>query len=468
MSRSAGIWFALVAVLPLASCVPAAAGYDDVQATTADRLGQKARWREHDGAAVDRETQQLLAKPLDPAAAVQIALLNNASVQASYEKLGIARAERVRALRLPNPSVGAALRYGNGDRPEIDLDATLSVSHLLFMSGRDGAATAGLDAAKLEVAGDIVELAFATRIAFFDYQAAMQQASLRHSVLQSLRGALDMTERLHEAGNVTDLNLASQRALYEEARIGLARDEAQAAAARETLNQRMGVWGAAGAQWTAARSLPEAMPLGAVFTDLEQRAVQQSLELGAARKRFEAAARHANVATWEGWIPDVRFGVNAERGDADWGIGPMAEIELPIFYQGQAEAAGAEAQMRRERQLLVDAAVRIRSSARSLVASLQTAAASVSHYRNVVLPLRAQVVEQTQLQYNAMNVGLFELLQAKRDELAAQQQYVSALHDYWVMRSQIEQLLAGSAPNVSSAGLATVAAEPVSSSTRGH
>jgi outer membrane protein TolC len=214
--------------------------------------------------------------------------------------------------------------------------------------------------------------------------------------------------------------------------------------------------------------LPEAVPTGELFADLEQRAVQRSLELGAARKRFEAAARHANMATWEGWIPDVRLGVNAERGDADWGIGPMAEVELPIFYQGQAESSGAESQMRRERQLLVDAAVRVRANARSLAASLETAAKSVLQYRDVVLPLRAQVVEQAQLQYNAMNVGVFELLQAKRDELAAQQQYVSALHGYWVMRSQVEQLLAGSTPTESSPVQAAVAVGAGDTATPAH
>ena len=52
---------------------------------------------------IGRRVGELLAKPLTVEDAVQIALLNNRGLQASFQELGISEAELVQAGRLPNP-----------------------------------------------------------------------------------------------------------------------------------------------------------------------------------------------------------------------------------------------------------------------------------------------------------------------------------------------------------------------------
>jgi cobalt-zinc-cadmium efflux system outer membrane protein len=64
-------------------------------------------------------------------------------------------------------------------------------------------------------------------------------------------------------------------------------------------------------------------------------------------------------------------------------------------------------------------------------------------YREVQLPLREQIVNETQLNFNAMSTGVFQLLQAKRDQIEAGRAYVETLRDYWIARSEADQLLAG-------------------------
>jgi cobalt-zinc-cadmium efflux system outer membrane protein len=68
------------------------------------------------------------------------------------------------------------------------------------------------------------------------------------------------------------------------------------------------------------------------------------------------------------------------------------------------------------------------------------------HYRGVLLPLKQQVVDQSQLEYNAMLIGLFQLLQAKRDQVRTAAAYVEDHRDYWIARTNVEQLLAGRLP----------------------
>lgn len=463
-SRGLGGSIALHTVVWVAAgCVPAGAGYDDVRTLTSERLGKEVRWHEQSSRRrSDADTKKLLESPLTPDSVVQIALFNNEALQAAFEELGIARGRLMHAFRLPNPSASVALRYGSAARPELDVDATLSLSELLFMPWRQGVAGAALDASKLEVETRVVDLAFDTRAAFFDYQAAQQQLGLRKSVLEALRASVDMAERLHEAGNITDLSLANERSFYEEARISSARAEAMLSAEREKLNALMGLWGPSGAGWTAPATLPDPAPAGPLVADVERRAVEKSLDLQLSRRRFEEAARRTNLSRLEGWVPDLKAGVSAEHHDGNWGVGPLAEIEVPLFYQGQGQTVVALSEMRRERKLFADTAVRLRARVRAVASQLGAAADGVQYYRSTLLPLREQIIAQTQLEYNAMGVGAFQLLQAKRDQIAAAQGYVNLLHDYWTQRNELERLLAGRLSSGAGPveGLATSAASP--------
>lgn len=431
----------------LLGCVSGNAGYDDVRELTAARLGKAPRWQTHDSRGpADAETKKLLESPLTADAAVALCLANNQALQASFEKLGIARAEWVHALSLPNPSVGAGVRWGPDDHTEIDVDATLSLTQLLFMPWKSGAAAAQLDATELEVVGEIAEFAFATRVGFFAYQAAVQQLELWKSVLTSARASRDLAESLHRAGNITDLNLASERALYEEARIAMSRAEARLRAEREQLNARMGLVGERAARWTPVPRLAEPQPVSGLVANLENRSVARSLDLELYRRRFRAAERQLTVARLEGWVPELRAGVSAEHSEPGWGIGPRAELEVPLFYQGQGHAAAATAELRRQRNLFDDRDAELRARARALASLLTESATSLGYYRSTLLPLREEIVRQTQLEYNAMSIGFFQLLQAKREQIQSAQAYVELLREYWTQRSEVEALLAGVLP----------------------
>lgn len=448
----------------LMGCVAADAGHADVRRLTSERIQQDVRWYAHDPSpAAAERTRELLEKPLDARAAVELALLNNQGLQAAFEKLGVARGRLVQALGLPNPTLSGALRYPTGDeenRPEIELEGMLDVSELLFLPLRGGAATEQLEAAKLEVAGDIIDLGAEARVSFYEYQAAAQTLELRRSILTALNASYEAARELHAAGNIADLSLANERALYEEARLAFTSAEAMVLARREALNAVMGLWGR-DTRWKTADRLPDPTPEDEPLTGLEARALERSLDLELIERRFAAAGKGANVAALRGWIPELRAGVAASReGDeAEWSLGPAVELELPLFYQGQGETSAALAEQRREQKLYADTAVRIRSAARALVSRLDASSKSAAYYKSVLLPLRQQIVDETQLQYNAMNAGVFQLLQSKRDQIETASAYVDVLREYWTLRTQVEQLRAGRLPSASSA-LVSAAPEP--------
>ena len=71
------------------------------------------------------------------------------------------------------------------------------------------------------------------------------------------------------------------------------------------------------------------------------------------------------------------------------------------------------------------------------------ARAIVDYSKSTVLPLRHRVVEESQLQYNAMQISLFDLLRAKQEEVNAARQSVEAQRDYWVARAELEKAVGG-------------------------
>jgi cobalt-zinc-cadmium efflux system outer membrane protein len=134
----------------------------------------------------------------------------------------------------------------------------------------------------------------------------------------------------------------------------------------------------------------------------------------------------------------------AEREpDGEWAVGPSVSIPIPLFDQGQASTAAARAELERIRQQYIATAVQVRSAARAARNRLLAARARADYFRAVMLPLRREITQETQLQYNAMLVGAFQLLAAKQAEIEAGAQYIEALRDYWIARAKFQQVQSG-------------------------
>jgi cobalt-zinc-cadmium efflux system outer membrane protein len=63
--------------------------------------------------------------------------------------------------------------------------------------------------------------------------------------------------------------------------------------------------------------------------------------------------------------------------------------------------------------------------------------------REVILPLSAQVFAGEQLNFNAMQAGIFQLLAAKRMRLDAGRASVMATRNYWAAQAGLDLLLQG-------------------------
>jgi cobalt-zinc-cadmium efflux system outer membrane protein len=270
---------------------------------------------------------------------------------------------------------------------------------------------------------------------------------VRRQVAAAAEASYEVARRLRAAGNIPELDLLNEQALYEQSKLELRAAEAQVVRDRERLNRLMGLWGPASASWTVAARLPDVPPDDPPAEGLEGRAVAQSLELAEARQRVEAAGRSLGLATPLGLFPEAGLGASGERDvSGGWAVGPALTLPVPLVNQGQPARAAAAAELRRARQRYAALAVDVRSRTRAARDAVAAAHEEAEHYRTVVLPLRQRIVEQTQLHYNAMQVGPFQLLAAKQQQIDAGAAYVRALRGYWLARTQLDELLAGHMP----------------------
>src|SRR4030065_13626 len=93
-------------------------GFGAVEQIARERIDTDVKWQrdDHQRENARATVTNLLASPLSPDAAVQIALLNNPGLQATYAGLGIAEADLVQAGRMTNPHFAYLRTSESGER----------------------------------------------------------------------------------------------------------------------------------------------------------------------------------------------------------------------------------------------------------------------------------------------------------------------------------------------------------------
>src|SRR5258708_37019065 len=136
--------------------------FQDVQQSVQERTGKAVRWEEDQAAHEQavKDVRQLLRKPLTVDTAVQIALLNNRSLQATFEEIGLSAADLKEAATIPNPRFDLAIRFP--DKPPsgtyVDYNAVIDFLSIIMIPLKKQVAKVQLEAAALRVADATLEL----------------------------------------------------------------------------------------------------------------------------------------------------------------------------------------------------------------------------------------------------------------------------------------------------------------------
>ena len=450
--RYAALFFAALAILSGCTGVSKEMAFSEVQQQVDDRIGFPVHWNANTDSADEaaQTTKELLGQPLIADAAVQIALLNNRRLQATYEDLGIAYATVVEAGTPSNPAFHGGATFG---LPQDSSAAHTAHDHyvyeiemdflsLLFGSMRKAAAKSEFETAKLRVTAAVMDLAGQTRRAFYRVQSEQQMLEMYQQVVLATQAGYEFASELYEAGNIPELDLLLQRTLYEQSKLALATAEATLAESREQLNRLMGVWGAE-TTWTVEARLSDISTEPMNLDNVEKVAIENSIDLAIARGEIVSTGKQLGVANATSLVPHLDIVGELELEAGAWSAGPAFGFEIPLFDRKQGQRAAAAAELRRRQEQYYALAVEIRSAARAAHRRLLAARQVALSYQNELLPLQEKILEQVQLQYNAMQVGTPRLLLAKQQQIDAGRNYIQELYNYHVARAEFDQILNG-------------------------
>jgi outer membrane protein TolC len=434
------------------------ARFTPVEAAVKERTGADTKWvrSDDDAQGVRARVKELLGEPIGPTAAVQVALLNNPGLQASYAEVGIAEADLVAASRWRGPTFSFA-RLRREDEKEIERGVFFDVLGLLTIPLSIRVQEKRLESVQRRAAGEGLRVALDTRKAWFHAVAAAETAKYMAQVKDSAEASAELARRMAEVGNYPKLTYAREQAFYAEATAQLARARHNELAARERLARLMGLWGDHLA-FRLPERLPELPKAPREGGELEAQALARRLDVQGARSEADSLARSLRLSKVTRFVDLLEFGLlsNSETGEhrqSGWEV----ELRIPIFDFGGARTARAERQYMQAVNRTVEAAIAARSEVRETYSAYRTSFDLARNYRDEIVPLRKRISEEVLLRYNGMLSSVFELLADSREQVAAVNAYIEALRDFWLAESDLQMALTGRSPG---AGAAMTTAAP--------
>ena len=439
---------AALALLAGCASVSRREGADQIEQLLQTRLPTAFQWQ-HDSqgqAAIDARVAELLAQPLTPARAFQLAQLRNPQIATRYAELGVAQADVVEASRIANPTFSVtAMKDGGAHQISRGLSAPLS--DLLLLPSRKRFAAGEYERAQLSIAGALMNLAADTAADWYQAAASDQIALMREAVAKAAGASAELAQRFHAAGNISALELKLEQAAASQARIAAAKAKADAAHARLSLNTRLGLAGSDAARWQFDLPLLAPLQHDDDVESLQQLARAQRLDLAAAQRESELLADALSLARRWRLLGEVEVGVEQEKEtDGSRLHGPTLSLALPLFNQGQAAIARAEAKLELSRADLALLQMQIDADVQNGVAQVSALRRIADDYRSALLPQREAVVQRQIERHNYMLIGAFELLLARQQEFDAYQAYLETVRDYWLARVELARAVGAQLP----------------------
>ena len=440
-------------------------GFTAIEQSVKERIGKDLKWTktDDDHNVTAARVHALLQKPLSIDDAVQVALLNNKGLQASFFELGVSEADLIQAGRLPNPHF-TMLRARLGDEYKIEQSLTFNVLSLITLPMATAMEKHRFESTQRSVAMEVLRLASETRKAYILAVSAEENVRYMTKVKSVADSSAELARRMAQVGNWNKLSQAREQGFYADAALNLAHAARNQAATREKLTRLLGLWGA-DIQFQLPERLPDLPASPDDLPDVEQTALGQRLDVQALRLQTEGMAKSLGLSKATRFINVLEFGparvLEGHKTDP-YKKGYQVSLEIPLFDWGSAKVAKSEALYMQSVNRLAEAAVNARSEVREAYQGYRIAYDIAKHYRDEIVPIKKRIADENLLRYNGMLIGVFELLADARSQITSVSGYLDALRDFWLAKADLDMAMIGK-PNMSAistmAGGRTASAE---------
>ena len=375
----------------------------------------------------------LLSKPLSADDAVRIALLGSPALQGLIAQTQADSADSTQSARLTNPVFGfERLLIGGG--VEITRSLSFGLLDLLTLPTRSRLNDTQQTQLRLSLARAVLRTAAQARLGWVRAVAAQQTAAYDRDVVEAAKATAILADRMQQAGNFTKLDAAQQGLFAADSQLRLRRAELATTQSREALVQVLGLSAEQAARLALPTQLPEVpkQPSAAAPMAL-QTALDQRLDVQLARADYTATAQAAGLARATSLIEHVELGgVRKTYSDAPPQNGFDLSLPLPLFDLGDARRSAAADRVLAARNRAIATARRAASQLREADALRGSAWQQQSLSREQIVPLAQTVLDESQLRYNGMLIGTFQLVAAAQTQVQAVREAISAQRNYWL------------------------------------
>ena len=388
---------------------------------------------------------------LTRAAAIAEALHRNPQLEVAREQTSQARARRVSAVAIPDPSLQAAYDdesrlFGFNGAGARNVTVGMAVPFPDKFRLQNAVAVGDIHASESNYQLQRQLIALGASAA---YDSLLLARRHRADLLEGRQLALDFlkrTEARFEAGTAARLDVIKARVDVAQAETDLIANERDIATAQGSLNRLVGRPVSTPIAPVDSLTMPADLPDSAT---IEQVALARRPELASLESQRQGA-RAATALTREYWLPDITLGVTRDYKDPAGS--PLfttgLALPLPAFFWQHSRGETAQA-VHFERELAAtarDLRAEVAQDVRSAYATASTSMRQVTFLRDQLVPAAREAFRVASTSYALGGSSALEVLDARRVLLDAQNQLAEALAAANTARADLDRAL-GVAPS---------------------
>ena len=389
--------------------------------------------------------------------AIDIAILNNPSIQKARKEVEAADARILHVGRIPNPELGATWNESSsiikpGDAHERDISISQAVEFPTKRSNRIHVASTDKELAQLRLDRTVVLVTSQVRRSYFDLLLSEKFAESVDKQLTLLKDFQQLFAARYQAGASSYLDVVRAKVELTRLRNDIIEAQREKQVRQRQLNLLIGRY--AEQTIVLTNSFPSVLTnvnMDSLATSLTER----SIAIRIAQLSVQRQEQSLSLAKTT-YIPDFQIGFASQRrGDLTnlWGI--ELKASLPLWFwqgpKGQVQEAMALSDIAILDQMAIG--LQMRASVRSAIELLSAAEAQLSSFDRSLLADADDIVSTAVNQYQNNQIDVLNLLDIYRTHRATRVEYLRALHNYAVAVAELEA--AAELPHQTEGGLAS-------------
>lgn len=377
--------------------------------------------------------------------AIAEALTRNAQLVIAREQTAQARARRIMAISIPDPTLSAAYDQeagpfgfrAAGSRP-VELGLSIPFPDKFRLNNRIGLADIGASESNYRLQQQTIALQASA--GYDSLLVALKRRGILRQTRDLAADFLKRTQARFEAGSAPRLDVIQAQVGVAQAENDLIANERDVANAQASLNRTLGRVVGAPIAPVDSLEMPASLPDS---SSIDQIALANRPELSIIQNQ-QVGARASTGLVKEFWLPDITFAMTrdyAAPGSPLFTTG--IALPLPAFYWQHARGDIAQSQhIERELEATYrDTRAQVTQDVRSAYANASTAMRQVAFIRDELVPAAREAFRVSSTSYSLGGSSALEVLTARAALLQAESQLADALAAANTARADLDRAL---------------------------